>query len=709
MGLMSFFEYLWDDRANCLLVWVEDPDAVDVVTVEWLTAGEYTTIGIGVHGHLSEGLFGIFAVSLPPNAGDEPVILTVNGVREGQAHDGHDNRTLSERITLDAHAKLQQAERMHWFVTATDQGPIHHCLPAEEKVPPNTISTIMASPRYGNTIGPAENATGEGQGGTLRVKVFHSENVEGGMEVEVFAPEGQRLPETHVSFCTLSAVDHVLPALESGHLDLGVLSNHSTAVLGSYGMAKHSHIFEAPGAHGQVRHLSYMDRMAIVTSPPATLVFERSATQASAAGKSGALALVNGMGNFPYVDDGTLLDIIIAAQPKRSEQANADIIRAYGDAGKPMQLSDLDFANEITASVYSELSYLITRRHGANAAQLTPVDINQFLKAPSYFGILAALDASRLALNAARRLNASLATGGDAEVLKTLVSIVLNADIKTQPRIQIWLDQIQGHDAYRAGTLPFFSPTLDVITAGIDPTGIDLAEVERLTSQIDLAKRQQTLDALTNAGVLESSFEHQFKSVLSDDLETYESDLQKTVNATVEVCQQAWEVSGLYRNQQFEPRDLLNLAEATPPAQSALKTKSQNRAFHWLAAKLNSQLGDSRLPPYDLPVTALLARMASKLYQDFREDFEKIESIVRSCQLIDPIQLDQGKVVSFSPSRNYEMDELPSPFMHPPSHDTMAWLEADQNDPDLIAQWKGDLRRQVLKQQKPKNQDPMGA
>ncbi len=703
-GTMSFFEYLWDDRANSLLVWVEDPDAVDVVMVEWLNGGEYTTIGVGVPEKPENGGFDIFAVNLPDTAGVEPVILTVSGVKDTPDEPRQSHNKLTERITLDAHAKFAKADRKHWLVVGSDDGPSIELYEADEKVPAQTISEIMASVRYGQTIGPAGSATGEGQGGTLRVKVLHPEDAdEGTIEVEVFAADDTPLPETQINFYTLSAVDHVLPALACGQIDLNSLCNSETAVLGSHGSGKRSQTFTVPGDGENSQHLSYLDRIAIVTSPPANLVFERSATQAEKAGRSGVLTLANGKDDYPYLEDGSILDILLEAQPPRTTAGNVDIIHAYGDVGKPMQLSDLDYACEITAAVYSEVSSQISTRHGANASQLTPIDINQFLSAPSYFGLLAGLESSRLTMNAPRRLNASLSSGDEKETFKVLAAIVLSSDIKSQPRVQIWLDNIAEHSAYRAATIPFYAPPLSVVMAGIDPMDVDLGQVGRLAEELDLGKRRQTLDALTNASVLPLSFDQQFVSPLSDDIENNVSHLQDIVSEAVVLCQRAYDLSGLARNHKFEPRDLLQLASVKAPQTASSQNLLKNRAYHWLDSKLNTHLGAIELSANNLPVSELLGRIAAKLYSDFKEDFEKIQTIVRANQLVDPIQLEADNIVEFDAGKNHGMADGAQPFHRPPSHDIMTWLSGTQDDPELIVEWKSNLLSQLRKSDATKN------
>lgn len=707
---MSFCEYLWDDRANCLLIWVIDPDPIDVVTVEWLNNGEYQTIGVGVPGSPASGGFDIMAVGLPETAGVDPVILTVTGVSSQSDAANPQASDLTERITLDAEAVFANAERKHWTVEATEAGPAIVINDASEKVSENTISAIIASLRYGQTIGPAEDSTGEGKGGNLRLRVIHTGDVEEPcVEVEVFAAEGIPFPETTVDFCTLSATDHVLPALNNGELDLETCSNRASSVLGSHPSQSRRHVFEVPGQEGNQQPLSYLDRVVITTSPPAALTLERSATQSQTAGRSGCMVLVNGQGDYPYVDNGALVDIVLAAQPARSAIGNVDIIRAYGEVGKPMQTSDLEFANEITAATYSEISHAISRRHPTNAAELSPIGIDQFLGAPSYFGVLSALPPERLSMSAPRRLSAAVSAGKEIDVIGVLTSIVLQNEARAQPRLSLWIDKLKDHMAYRAAITPFYPAPLNVVTAGIDPEGIGLRQVGIIAETLDLSKRRQTLDALTAADVLPLSYEHQFISALRDDLEDHIEALSDIVTEVVGFCQSAFDISGLAGDIEFEPRDLLALGTIKPPESGGPENLSKDRAHHWIKADLKSKLGETTISSFKLSVSGLIDRIAGKLYFDNRPDFERISKIVRDFHLTDPIQLEADNVVKLDTSKLHAFAEGPAPFVMSPGHDVIAWLSNLEGDPSLIAGWKTELLKQVENLGLPKDKDSLGA
>lgn len=709
---MSFCEYLWDDRANCLLIWVIDPDPIDVVTVEWLNNGEYQTIGVGVPGTPASGGFDILAVRLPDCAGEEPVILTVTGVSGASMQPGQSAGELTERITLDANANLANAERKHWLVVSTDSGPAIVIDDAAEKAPENAVSSIVASVRYGQTIGPAESATGEGQGGHLRLRVTHGtdeENGEPNLEFEVLAQDGMPLPETQIDFYTLSACEQVLPALEGGPLEIGSASNKSTAVLGSHHSQSRRHTFTVPSAGADQRFLSYLDRVVLVTSPPASVLFELSETRAVKAGRSGAVVAVMGKGEYAMVDDGALVDIALAAQPPRTALGNVDIIRAYGEAGKPMQPSDLDFASEITAATYSEISSAISRRHGSNAAQLTPVGIDQFLSAPSYFTVLSALPPERLAMGASRRLGAAVSTGNESEIFSALVSIALSREGKSHPRVKLWLSKVQGHAAFRAATLPFFMATLDVVTAGIDPDGVDLGQIGELAQTADLSKRRQVLDVLTGIDVLPMTDEYQFVSALSDDLEDHMDLLDGIVADVLAFCRRAVEASGLSDGTVFETRDLLSLGTIDGAKTINGRSAVQSRAYHWIRADLEASFGGTVLTDDQLPVSGLLDRIAAKLFDDHRGSFERISALVHQLDLKDPVELEADKVVKFDGTKTQSFAENAAPFERKPAHDDIAWLSDVREDPAVIASWKQFLLDQLDLSNRSKDQDSLGA
>ncbi|WP_299369803.1 hypothetical protein [uncultured Tateyamaria sp.] len=694
---MALYEYLWDDRANCLLVYVDAPEDIDVVTVEHLQDGEFRTIGVGIPGVSGQGGFEIFAVALPEDAGIAPVMLTVSGVKSAKSSGGPRPTELIERITLDAHANFDKADRKHWIVEYANDTPMINILDADEKVPTSTISSVLASTRHGQTIGPAQNSSGEGQGGTLRARIFQDESGEhGALEVEIVAADDELLPETQVSFYTLSAVDHVLPALKSGRMDLETLNNADIAVFGGVRNGTRQHVFQTPSDSNDEnsKHIAFLDRIAIATRPPSRFIFERSATQSHPIGKKGAMMIVNGKDDFPYVDDGALLDVFLDAQPAITTASNMDFVRAFADAGKPMQPDDLDFANELTAAVYSELAHLIADTHQSNAAHLAPAGINQFLSAPTYFGMLAALDPARMPTFGPRRLASELARGTETEVLQYLASIVLQTEAKDQPRIKLWLDSIDAsQSAFRAITLPFHEQSLTAIAAGIDASHIELGQVDQLSDLVDISMRRQILDVLTAAEVLPVEYAAQFISAASDDIGEDASAVHELVDETLDFCQRAFDASGLHRGGALETRDLFALAQVTVPKRAARTVVDTAQTS--LLVKLTESLAGETISLWEYPVDALLNRIATFLYERFKADFDRIQSIVRSANLVDPLQGTPGTVVQFSPNQTASLhDEAPG-FRRRPSHDEMAWLSAIDGDPVLIAECKADLLRQL--------------
>ena len=419
-----------------------------------------------------------------------PVRLAVTSVQDTRSSivDSEDVLT-PELITLDPNADMEHAERVSWMLVEDDYDVRIKILDEGEKAPKDTISQIYESPRHGQVIGPAVFASGKGLGGQFRVRVFlGAEDDEGdeddednkkygSLELEICADPDHYLPETTVTIATLSAYNHVLPLLEGGTLDLAKLYNFHSVVLGGNSNKKTEHVacLRYGDSKERTKHVGYLDRIAVFTSPPARFVFERSADVSEKAGRDGALMLVNGMNDYCYIDDGKVLDAFVAAQPPRTNEMNRDLVRALSDKGQPLQASDMSAATEITAAVYSKIASLISTEHGVKASQLLPRDVNQYLSAPSYFGLISSSPNTLFTLSAPRKLNQAVAQGDEKKALLAYCGTAMQGLMRDNPSIKPWFDIACQSDAvYIAALIPFYNVISNVLEAGIDPVGIDI-------------------------------------------------------------------------------------------------------------------------------------------------------------------------------------------------------------------------------------------
>lgn len=695
------FDYFWDVRAKCLLIAPHAAADLRVLSVDWLHEGEYQTIGVSAPAALFQAGFDVLAVGLPDISNERAIRLTVNTVPFSASGRAPVVPVRPDIITLDPNLATESAERLLWLVEE-EQGEVAiRILDEGKKAPLGTISQIYESPRIGQVIGPAVSASGEGVGGALRVRMFPIVDDPGVVDIEIVAEDDQPLPETDVVFYTMSARNHVLPSLHGAPLDLPTLHNRQAVTLGARQNTLREYVFHVPSEDGlRPKHLAYIDRIAISTSPPCRFTFERTEDQSQPAGRDGAMMLVNGFKDFAHVDEGVALDVFIGAQPQRTRVINRDLVRAFGDVGKQsLRPSDLSMATEITAAVYAETVHLVFESpNGAKAPLLLPEDISQYLAAPSYFGLLAVLPGGELAPTALRKLSAAVSQGNERQCLAVLCESTLRDLVRNEPNVKLWFDVAQSTDAvYLAALTPFYDEVWRILAAGIDPAGVDVGQIASIAVMLDLDGMRDKLRKLAAADVLPANAECRFIRADSDDLESRDEFLGDLLDAGLSLCRSAVSTIRLARpGEPFTEAEFLRLGDVTIPTGPRTGTAQVVRGFHFLYETLAKAFGEEECLGQDHSPRPLLRRLAAYLYQAYRQDFQRLEQAVRQAGVLDPIELEGDNVVAMKAVVG--SSETQTTFGgRPVSQDSMSWLANSDSDPPLFARWKADILGQVNK------------
>ena len=696
-GSMSAFHFFWDKPAGLLnaacVMSPGDREAFVLVTRRSGPVSEPLAV-VAVQ-HCPKNLASTFAIPVPEGESSQTVyefrlVTPFATVRDPSAS--------LVRICLDGASEQapEIAQQVAWTVRDGVEGPkLEFNWLADDISSHGLLSPIRVSGRDGNVVYPQHVVEDAGPNRTIQVStnwalpapvteadgaIVQSNEPVVHMALEPTGAGAAR--ETEFKAFSLMVGNHVLPMLTDKDFRIDFKDcNYHLIRLGA-GSAATKVEFPKPGDEGFP--LGYMDRIVIVTTPPARLEHiegERS----HPFGRSGIGILSYGRDGFFFPDDGALLEQILTKWMRANVDRTADFIRALTFHKMTAKRTDLNRVSEISILVASSSGHRISNWISA----LSPMNVGEFSLRPQFYANLAALSGETLAPDALARLASaqSMDCRDSHDLFGRLLlerTIEAEADSRVAARLRLWMDETDT-SGYMILAVAMSSHLQRAIASGVSPAWADIEHlcVENLAT---LTRLGSLLTDLTAAEIVPFDYASQFCSF--SDVRLRISNLEQLREAAFDlhkVVQLRLLDADLPDTEREEfMAEVADQRAGMPIRRYRTQVASVERSVRNFAVELKL-LGQR---------TGSTKRIASLVCRKITDHMAHIQSFI-DVGFSDPTG-------SPEPVSSFEMMDAQTGFER---HDNLPdaaveWLMAKSYVPPIVAPWKSQLRREFESRKK---------